>query len=257
MKKIFHNRDLMNCSLYPIWFCTASHYHTQESVKGHFMHQILFIVDGKGTLHHDGNTYELSKGCAFFLKENHYAEYIDNGGLVSAFITAKGPAADILIKNLAPEGFLFFENTDYEHFIFLIKQLVDCYDNGNDQAKLSAMTYSIFTEFLSKSKDKTPDKLDAVVSYINKNFNQKLTLKELAENCYISTSKLCHDFKKRYSMTVFDYILELRLENAYTILHSESDIAITEVATRCGFYDSCYFCKAYKKKFGQTPKHKI
>ena len=87
------------------------------------MHQILFIVDGKGTLHHDGNTYELSKGCAFFLKENHYAEYIDNGGLVSAFITAKGPAADILIKNLAPEGFLFSKTQITNILYFLSNNL--------------------------------------------------------------------------------------------------------------------------------------
>lgn len=243
----------MNCSRYPIWFCTASDCRAQETVKGHFMHQILFILDGKGTLLHNGICYELKRGCAFFLEEDSYAEYIDEGGLVSAFITAKGPAADSLAKTLAPNGFVFLENTDCEHFVFLVKQLILCFQEENNQAKLSTLTYAIFVEFLSKTKEKNSNKLDDVVNYINKNFNKKLTLKELAEHCYISTSKLCHDFKRQYSMTVFDYILDLRLENAYTILHSESGVPIKEIAVRCGFYDSCYFCKAYKKKYGKSP----
>lgn len=253
MKKVFRNEDLMNCSSYPIWFCTACHDYDQETVKGHFMHQILLILGGKGTLHYEGKEYELKKGCAFFLKQGAYTRYINEGGLKSAFITAKGTAADILVKTFAPNGFLYFDDVEVEHYQQQIKQILDSYFAENNQAKLSAFVYSIFTEFLSKSKEKASEKMDAVVDYINQNFYKKLTLQELAEHCYISVSKLCHDFKKHYSMSVFDYIIDLRLENAYNILHSESNISIKDVATRCGFFDSCYFCKAYKKKFGKTP----
>lgn len=253
MKTVFRNEDLMNCSRYPIWFCTACHDYDQETVTGHFMHQILLILDGQGTLNYEDNTYRLKKGCAFFLKQGTLAQYINEGGLKSAFITAKGPAADILVQSFAPNGFLFFDDVEVERYQQQIKQILDRYYAENNQAELSSLVYSIFTEFLSKSKEKMPKKLDTVVKYINQNFAKKLTLHEIANHCYISTSKLCHDFKKHYLMSVFDYITDLRLENAYNILHSESNVSIKDVATRCGFFDSCYFCKAYKKKFGKTP----
>lgn len=256
MNKIVHNRNLMDYSLYPIWFRTADHFHPQETVKGRFMHQILLILGGSGRLIYRSEVYPLKKGCAFFLRENCFAEYIDEGGLKSAFLTVKGPAADHLAETFAPDGFLFYEDIEPETYQYLIKQLVDCYQNEGDQAKLSAMAYSIFVKFLSESKNKTPKNLDTVVAYINKNFYRKLTLKEIADHCYISVSKLCHDFKDFYGTSVFDYILNLRLENADSILHSESEVMIKDVALRCGFTDSGYFCKTYKRKYGKTPTGK-
>ena len=254
MEDIIYNNDLVNSNHYPIWFCTASHYYLQESVKRRFMHQFLFILDGKGTLYYGDKSFELKKGCAFFLAEDCYAEYVNEGGLVSCFITAKGVAMDVLAQNFAPDGYVFFENINVEKYSQLIKQILDVYKNYNDQAKLSLLTYSFFIKILSRSKNEFPHWVDVVINHINQNFHRKITLEELALCAYISTSKLCHDFQKFLSMTVFEYITTVRLENAQNLLYTQSDITLKDVARRCGFCDSGYFCKAYKRKYGKTPK---
>ena len=161
---------------------------------------------------------------------------------------------DVLAQNFAPDGYVFFENINVEKYSQLIKQILDVYKNYNDQAKLSLLTYSFFIKILSRSKNEFPHWVDVVINHINQNFHRKITLEELALCAYISTSKLCHDFQKFLSMTVFEYITTVRLENAQNLLYTQSDITLKDVARRCGFCDSGYFCKAYKRKYGKTPK---
>ena len=156
MKTVFRNEDLMNCSRYPIWFCTACHDYDQETVTGHFMHQILLILDGQGTLNYEDNTYRLKKGCAFFLKQGTIAQYINEGGLKSAFITAKGPAADILVQSFAPNGFLFFDDVEVERYQQQIKQILDRYYAEITKRSFRLWSIRFLPSFFQNQKKKCP-----------------------------------------------------------------------------------------------------
>ena len=73
-------------------------------------HQILFVIDGKGILKCNGNTYELKRGCAFFTAIGVPVEYSNTGGLVTAFLTATGTAVADLMECFSCDGFLFYES---------------------------------------------------------------------------------------------------------------------------------------------------
>lgn len=118
------------------------------------------------------------------------------------------------------------------------------------------MCYSFYTGFFEQLDGKALASLDKTALYIEKNFSKKITLDELAEINQTSVSKLCHDFKKKYGCTVFEQVLNLRLNYAYTLLNSGITIKTKEVAAECGFDDASYFCRAYKNKFGVTPSSK-
>lgn len=216
-------------------------------------HQILLVLDGKGTLHCNGKTFALHKGCAFFTASHTPVQYINEGGLISAFLTVKGPAANDLAKKFSEDGLLFVENAKLEKYISFIKQLIYDYRNGCDQGKLSVQAYSILVDFLSQRKSDLPKWLNETVKYINLHFDEKLTLARLANLTYVSVSKLCHDFKKYYSVPVFEYIMNVRLQHAHALLRDSPNIMTKDVAERCGFFDVGYFCKAYRKKYGKTP----
>ena len=57
-------------------------------------------------------------------------------------------------------------------------------------------------------------------------------------------------------MTVFEKILETRLLHAKSIIKSEPEVKLKQVAESCGFSDVSYFCKLYRKEFGVSPKAK-
>ena len=53
-----------------------------------------------------------------------------------------------------------------------------------------------------------------------------------------------------------EYLTELRIENAKRLLErrGEMGLTITEIALRCGYYDSHYFSKVFKKRVGVSPE---
>ena len=55
-------------------------------------------------------------------------------------------------------------------------------------------------------------------------------------------------------MTVFEKILETRLLHAKSIIKSEPEVKLKQVAESCGFSDVSYFCKMYRRAFGESPK---
>jgi AraC-like DNA-binding protein len=75
----------------------------------------------------------------------------------------------------------------------------------------------------------------------------------LASYLAITPSYLSVQFKKETSQTITDYIQNVRLEHAILLLNSTSD-SIQEIASLCGFPDSNYFTRVFKKKKGLTPK---
>ena len=82
--------------------------------------------------------------------------------------------------------------------------------------KLSSLCYSFFVDFFEEAYfENYPT--DKSIIYINKNFTEKITLSDIAKNSGVSVSKLCHDFKKKYGKTVFEYIMDLRLTYAKNI----------------------------------------
>lgn len=240
----------------PIYFYTACNRHPQESIirpDGNLnFYQILFIVEGSGILKHGESIYKLKKGSAFFTATNVPVEYINTGGLVSAFLTINGTALPGLMKAFSCDGFLFYESVNIEKYLFCITRIIDEYYEQKREGLLSAMVYSFCMDFFEE-KNNFNDKYDEVVLYIEKNFMKNLTLDKLAKIGNCSVSKLCHNFKEKFNCSVFEYILDLRLNYAKNLLYFNPKIMIKDVALSCGFSNVSYFCYAYKQKFNITP----
>jgi AraC-like DNA-binding protein len=49
-----------------------------------------------------------------------------------------------------------------------------------------------------------------------------------------------------------EFIMNIRLEHAWKLL-SERALTVKETAYKCGFNDSSYFTKCFKKKYGKLP----
>lgn len=92
-----------------------------------------------------------------------------------------------------------------------------------------------------------------LLEYIEKSYMNSITLSDMAQVSGMSTSHfslLFHDF---FRQTPIDYLNSYRIERACLFL-SNSDLPVTEIAYRCGFNDSAYFVKVFKKYKNITPK---
>ncbi|MCI8591229.1 MAG: helix-turn-helix domain-containing protein [Lachnospiraceae bacterium] len=78
-------------------------------------------------------------------------------------------------------------------------------------------------------------------------------MEEIAAAANISAREADRIFQKTIQQTPFEYLLNYRLGMAKDLL-SRSDLAIAEISYRCGFTDSAYMGKQFRKVRGMTPK---
>ncbi len=94
--------------------------------------------------------------------------------------------------------------------------------------------------------------IQKAVNYINLNLSEKLSLKLLAEQCFINPSYLSTLFKKEMGLTVSSYISQQRIRLAIRLLNT-GNTQIQDVMAKCGMDDISYFRKLFKKMIGMTP----
>ncbi len=97
------------------------------------------------------------------------------------------------------------------------------------------------------------NRIKNMLSYIHRNYGNKITLKEIAASANISEREANRIFQKNIQQTPFEYLMSYRLNMAKELL-SCSDLSITEISYRCGFTDSTYMGKQFRKVCGMTPK---
>ncbi|MDR1093787.1 MAG: AraC family transcriptional regulator [Clostridiales bacterium] len=94
--------------------------------------------------------------------------------------------------------------------------------------------------------------IDKVVNYINNNYAEELNLRKLSEYVGINYQYLSSLFKANVGITMRQYIINLRINNACRLLHN-GKLSIAEIAAMVGYCDQLYFAKEFKKKKGITP----
>lgn len=97
------------------------------------------------------------------------------------------------------------------------------------------------------------NRIKNMIAYIHRNFSNKLTLEEIAAAANISSREANRIFQKTIQQTPFEYLIGYRLNKARELL-SHSELSITEISYHCGFTDSTYMGKQFKKVYGMTPK---
>lgn len=91
-----------------------------------------------------------------------------------------------------------------------------------------------------------------VLSLIDNNYFEKLSLEELGEQIGCNKFKLCRLFKSITGGTVTEYTNYVRLCQAERLL-TNPKCSISHAATACGFTSLQYFNKVFQKYIGCTP----
>lgn len=113
--------------------------------------------------------------------------------------------------------------------------------------------YYVQISLTPRQTHKKMDQLKPVLEYIDNNYAAPITLSDLSRIAGMSPKYFCRYFRAAIHRTPMDYLNYYRVERACQLL-STTELPITEVAYRCGFNDSSYFVKTFKKYMGTTPK---
>ncbi|ARF18025.1 hypothetical protein SporoP17a_12515 [Sporosarcina ureae] len=94
--------------------------------------------------------------------------------------------------------------------------------------------------------------IEQLTTYIKGHLEEKLTLKELSRQVHLHPQYLSRLFKQEMNRPITEYITSARLEKSKELLLS-TQYTITEIGQLCGFSDSNYFTRVFKKQEGMPP----
>lgn len=117
-----------------------------------------------------------------------------------------------------------------------------------------AYKYDLLTRQVREGREEagTVENLKKVLQYIGEHYSSPIRLSELAELVNMNEQYFCRYFKKNIGKTITEYINVIRVEKAATAL-AETEDKIIDIASACGFDNTGYFIRRFKKEKGMTP----
>ena len=109
-------------------------------------------------------------------------------------------------------------------------------------------------ESLQSSSDVTVSNLLVLraIQHMEIHYSERISLKDVANELFISPNYLSELFRKHTGQTFSDYLLALRMEKSKVYLKNIA-YKISDIAGLVGFSDSRYFSSTFKKFYGMTP----
>ena len=262
------------------------YYHQNDfpiPMHSHDFFEINIVLEGTGIHYVNNNSFQIRKGDFFIIPPNishGYAEISDlnifhiilshgfNSKYNDLLKSIDGfPLLFNLEPNLRLNNIKYFTHIPSADFMFFNNEIEKLYELNNSpsirEAEKSIKTLNLICNLsaviMKKTKNPTihalvnVEPILNVVSYIDRNYMEKITLNDLCKLSNMSRSNLLRNFQQMNSCSPSDYILSVRLKNAIRLLET-TDLQITEIAQECGFYDSSHFTKYFLLKEGVLPK---
>ena len=96
------------------------------------------------------------------------------------------------------------------------------------------------------------DRFSDIAAYLFDHCGESIDLEKLARTFGYSYSSFRKQFKERLGKSPHEYLTELRMERAVTLLNTRQ-YTVSEVALMVGYEDSSYFSRVFRRKKGCSP----
>jgi len=104
-----------------------------------------------------------------------------------------------------------------------------------------------------RSLEREQSPAEKMKRFIAEHLDRELSRQDLADHFGLSPDYLVKVFKKETGMSVSEYILKERIDNAVGLL-TRTDIPVSEISLLAGYSNFSYFSKVFKKATGYNPQ---
>lgn len=239
----------------------------------HKEYEIIRILKGHFTITIDGETYSANAGDLIFINQGLIHGGIPENCIYECivfdlqFLLMHGAAMTQYMTKLTGCSILIqshFTRCDKDLFA-IAARLFEAVEKKAPAYELNTVGaiyiflgiifqknyYTSYTKTTRRNL-KEANHIKPVLEYIENHYMEKISLEKMSRIAGISPKYFCRCFKIFFHMTASDYLNYKRVEQAcyeLTVL----DKSVTEVGFDCGFHDTSYFIRIFKKYKGMTP----
>lgn len=95
--------------------------------------------------------------------------------------------------------------------------------------------------------------IETAARYMEENLGEEHSLSKLARRVHLNEWKLKKGFKEHFGTTVFGYLREKRMEEAWHLLR-ETEATVLEVANTVGYSNPSHFARAFRDVHALNPR---
>lgn len=225
---------------------------------------LAYLIEGEGTLEINGKRYRLKKGDLYLVPPatnyhetnsptNPYQYYCVAfyGASCKPLLARAGFTDDNLVLSVND---IFFEEKMREILNFCQKNTYVSLAKANASfIQILCRLYERQEENFQKVKDSHQRAVATAQAYIHENYQKDITAMQICKYLRLSRSYFCEIFKKVVGISIKDYILFYRINEAMRLL-IHSDFPCTKIAEMVGFNDYANFYRCFKLRVGRTPQ---
>lgn len=184
----------------------------------------------------------------------------DQPGWTHSWMHCDGPALPRLLKQANLSTNTILSNLPEKHWVETLTTVFDelqHHDAYSNRIIMNLMANSLL--MFGRHAHPTMDHehltitLQDVRRQLEMEYDQPVSLEELAKQTGLSVSHFCARFKEAFGNSAIDYLIEQRMQQAAYLLY-DRNLKIQEIAKRVGYDDVFHFSKMFKKHHGKSPR---
>ena len=236
--------------------------------------EIVYVTSGTATEYVDGIRYNVRRGDIIFMTPNSIHSFIPGAKfehieiffsprLIGEAVITSAQALSMLalssfdnLRNNKSFGLIRFDESEVEEVESLLAVMEREFEEkreGYEAYMCNCLNMLLIKMLRNVSSDnRGGDIWEALMKYIEENYEKKLTLAALASKCFYNPSYFSRMFKQKYGASLTVYLKNKRIEQAKKLL-LDDDMTIEEIAGAVGFSDRSAFYVAFEDDTGMTP----
>lgn len=258
----FHTASETAKQLYFYLLCTGRYvcdqrYEVRRDSYDSFL--ILYVSRGAGYVYQEDRRLPLSEGSFLLLDCHRPHRYGTDSQWEILWIHFDGRQArdyyDYILQN---KGLVFIFPDSYRatHSLDKIYRMYH-HEKRAVEALISQSILALLTEFIlartnSERAMSRSSSIDELLTFITESIDQPLSVETMAKKMSLSPFYFTRVFKRETGQSPHEYLINARVNRAKFYLKT-TDLALKEIAYRCGFSNESSFCTTFKRLSAFTP----
>ena len=267
---IFPNKNFIDLGLYQYgWEHCAPDHSFGPSSRNHYLFH--YVISGSGTLMANDSkgitqTYEIKSGQGFLIFPKQITTYIADTEDPWEYTWLEFDGLRVKealdLTDLSLDNPIYNAKSKYLSESMLNEMLYIVQHPNETPFHLIGHLF-LFLDYLTRSSKSTrivqTSKMSdfyikEAINFIEQNFQNDISIEEIAEVCGINRSYLGKIFKKSVGKSPQEFLMNYRMVKATELLKL-TDLSIADIGKAVSYENQLHFSRAFKTVLGISPRH--